>query len=110
MSETQKSLLVCDAFKAQSTAKVMDRLSKVDIDSVMIRKIMTHLLQLLDLTTNAAFEKYKKLAFSEYLSARVMVALKNDPACDVMTVKVDLHLSTLKPYYTNDRFQTKGKQ
>ena len=52
--EAQKNLFVWDAFKAQSTAKVMDRLSKVGIESVMVPKDMTFLPQPLDLSTNAS--------------------------------------------------------
>ena len=47
----QKSLLIWDAFKAQSTANVSDVLSKQGIESVMVPKNMTYLLQPLDLTT-----------------------------------------------------------
>ena len=65
LPEIQKTLLVSDAFKDESAAKAMDRLSKVDKESVMVPKSMTHLLQPLDLTTNAAFKKYEKQAFSE---------------------------------------------
>lgn len=70
--EAQKNLLVWDASKVQSTDRVMDRLSKADIVSVIVWKIMTHLFQLLDLTTSTAFKNYKKRAFSEYLLARVI--------------------------------------
>lgn len=58
--EAQTCLLVWDTFKVQLTAKVMDRLSKVDIELVMVPKNMVHLLQLLDLTTDAPFKKYEK--------------------------------------------------
>ena len=48
----QKSLLIIDAFKAQSTAKVDDTLASFGIETVMVPMNMTHLLQPLDLTTN----------------------------------------------------------
>ena len=89
--QSQKSLLVWDAFKTQSTPKVMDTLSSYGIESVMIPKNMNHLLQPLDLTTNTSFKKYEKRAFSEYLTSCIMKALTNDPDQD------DLRLSTLKP-------------
>ena len=57
---SQKSLLLWDAFKTQSTPKVMDILSSYGIESVMVPRNMTHLLQPLDLTTNASFKKYEK--------------------------------------------------
>ena len=58
---------------------------------------MTHLLQPLDLATNASFKKYEKRAFSEYFTTCIMEALRNDPYRDVTTIQVDLLLSTLKP-------------
>ena len=94
---SQKSLLLWDAFKAQSTPKVMDILSSYGIESVMVPRNMTHFLQLLDLTTNASFKKYEKLAFSEYFTFCIMEALKIDPDRDVTSIEVDLRLSTLKP-------------
>ena len=97
LPESQKSLLVWDAFKAQSTPKVMDTLSSFGIETVMVPKNMTHLLQPLDLTTNASFKKFEKRAFSDYFTSCIMEALENDPNRDVTTIKVDLRMSTLKP-------------
>lgn len=88
--------MLSDAFKVQSRTKVMDRLSKVDIKSVVVPKNMTRLLQPLNLSKNAAFKKYKKRFFSEYVSAGVMEALKNNTACDALAIKVDLRMSALK--------------
>ena len=88
--------MLSDAFKVQSRAKVMDRLSKVDIKSVVVPKNMTHLHQPLNLSTNATFKKYKKRAFSEYVSAGVMEARKNNTAFDALAIKVDLRISALK--------------
>ena len=61
----------------------------------MVPRNLTHLLQPLDLTTNASFKKYGKRAFGEYFTFCIMEALKIDPDRDV--IKVDLRLSTLKP-------------
>ena len=97
--EAQKSLLVWDAFKGQSTPEVMGTLSSFGIEMVMAPKNMTHLLQPLDLTTNASFKKFEKCAFSEYFTSSIMEAPQTDPARDVTTVKVDLRLSTLKPHH-----------
>ena len=60
LPDSQKSLLLWDAFKAQSTQKVKDALSANKIEFVMVPKNMTHLLQPLDLTTNASFKKFEK--------------------------------------------------
>ena len=73
---------------------------------------MTHLLQPLKLSTNAAFKKYRKREFSQYVSAGVMEAVKNHTA-----IKFDLRISALKSVtpklwqmYTSIWARTKGKQ
>ena len=92
LPQSQKSLLVWDAFKTQSTPKVVDTLSSYGIESAMVPKNMTHLLQPLDLTINASFKKYEKRDFSEYFTSCIMEALTNDLDLDVTTIKVDLRL------------------
>ena len=42
---SQKSLLLWDAFKAQSTNSVIEKLDELNIECVMVPKNMTHLLQ-----------------------------------------------------------------
>ena len=69
LPDSQKSLLLWDAFKAQSTQKVKDALSAHQIESVMVPKNMTHLLQPLDLTTNASFKKFEKRVLTEYFTS-----------------------------------------
>ena len=91
----QKSLLISDAFKAQSAANVSDVLSKHRIDSVMVPKNMAHLLQPLDLITKARLKKIEKRAFSKYFSSSIGEALQEDPTRDVITIKVDLRFSVL---------------
>ena len=94
LTQSEKSLLVRDIFKAQSTPKVMDTLSSYGIEVVIVPKNMTHLLQPFDLTTNASFKKYEKRDFSEYFTSCIMEALTNDPDRDVTTIHVDLRFST----------------
>ena len=62
----------------------------------MVPENMTHLLQPLDLTTDASLKKFEKKAFSEHLCSLILKELKNNPTCDVTTIKVDLRLSALK--------------
>ena len=75
---TQRSLLLWDAFKAQSTEVVKDSLKTNRIKLVRVPKNMTHLLQPLDLTTNATFKNFEKRAFSEYFTSCIMKALQVD--------------------------------
>ena len=96
LPQDEKSLLIWDAFKAQSTTKVEDNLACYGIETVMVSKDMTHLLQPLDLTTNGSLKKFAKKAVREYFSSSILKELKNDPTCDVTTTKVDLSLSRLK--------------
>ena len=97
LPQSKKSLLVWDAFDAQSTPNVMDTLSSYGMEPAMVPKNMTHLLQPLDLTITASFKKYEKRTLSVYFTSCTMEALTNDPDQDVTTIKVDLRLSTLKP-------------
>ena len=60
-------------------------------------KSMTHLLQPLDLTTNASLKKMEKKCFSEYFTNAMMKEMLRNPKRDVTTIEVDLRLSTLKP-------------
>ena len=73
-----------------------DALATHNIELVMVPKNMTHLLQPLDLTTNASFKKFEKRAFTEYFTSCIMKALEIDPDRDVASIEVDLRLSTLK--------------
>ena len=52
LPDYQKSLLIWDAFRAQSTATVMENISTHGIQTVLVPANITHLLQSLDLTTN----------------------------------------------------------
>ena len=97
----QKSFLIWDAFKAQSTANISDVLSKHETESVMVLKNMTRLWQPLVLSTNASSKKIEKRAFSKYFSSSIMEALKEDSTRDVTTIKVDLQLSVLKSLHAN---------
>ena len=117
LPQSRNSLLLWDALKVQSTPKVMDTLSSYNIESVMVPKNMTHLLQPLDLTTNGYFKKYEKRAFSEYFTSCIMKALTHDPDQDITTIKVGPCLSTLKPLHAKlmtDMYQQlkseKGKE
>ena len=69
LPETQKALLVWDAFKAQITEKVLSELERLNINVVAVPKNMTHLLQPLDLTTNASVKKMEKRGFSDYFTS-----------------------------------------
>ena len=89
--------MIWDAFKAQLSKVLEERLKEVNIISVMVPKNMTHLLQPLDLSTNGAVKKMEKRAFSEYFTSCITEELLSDPGKDVTTIEVDLKLSTLKP-------------
>ena len=84
-------MLIWDAFKAKSTTNVEGTVTSYRIKIVMAPKNMTHLLQPLDLTTNCILKKFKKKVFSEYFCSSILQELKNDPICDVTTIKVDFH-------------------
>ena len=87
LPDSQKSLLLWDAFKAQSTQKVKDALSANKIEFVMVPKNMTHLLQPLE---------FENREFSNIFTSCIMKVVKIESNHDVATIEVDLHLSTLK--------------
>ena len=62
----------------------------------MVPKNITHLLQPLDLTTNASVKKMEKKCFSEYITNAITKEMLRDPKRDVTTIEVDLPISTLK--------------
>ena len=97
LQNDQKALILWDAFKPQSTDKVSKELKGLNIVQVMVPKNMTHLLQPLDLTTNASVKKMEKKCFSEYFTNAITEEMLRDPKRDVTTIEVDLPPSTLKP-------------
>ena len=97
LQNDQKTLILWDAFKAQSTDKVTKELERLNIVQVMVLKNMTHPLQLLDLTTNASVKKMEEKCFSEYFTNAITKEMLRDPKRDAITIEVDIRLSTLKP-------------
>ena len=97
LTNDQNSVLIWDAFTGQNTDAVNNRLSELNIFTVNVPKNLTHLLQLLDLTTNAAFKNIERKEFSNHFTLTILKELIKDPNLDVMTISVDLRLTTLKP-------------
>ena len=97
LTNDQNSVLIWDAFTGQNTDAVNNRLSELNIFTVNVPKNLTHLLQLLDLTTNAAFKNIEGKEFSNHFTLTILKELIKDPNLDVMTISVDLRLTTLKP-------------
>ena len=73
----------------------MNRLSELNILIVNVPKNLTHLLQLLDLTTNATFKKIERKESSNYFTSAILKKSIKDPNLDVTTISVDLRLATL---------------
>ena len=62
---------------------------------------MTHLLQPLDVTTNGNVKKIEKKELSNYIISIITKEMLIDSSRDVMTIRIDLKLSTLKPLHLN---------
>ena len=60
---SQRSLVLWNGFKGQTTDLVSAKLDELNIKHVMVPKNMLHLLQPLDLTTNDATKKMENRAF-----------------------------------------------
>ena len=93
---SQKSLLLWDACKAQSTNSVIEKLDELNIECVMAPKNMTHLLQPLDLTANSAMKKMESREISEYFTTCITNELLKDPGKDVTIIDVNLKVINLK--------------
>ena len=78
--------MLWDAFKSQSTEKVARELERLHIVDVMVPKNMTHLLQPLDLKTNASVKKMKKRGFSDYFTTTITQEMLLNPQRDVTTI------------------------
>ena len=71
----------------------------MNIKDVKVPKNMKHLLHPLDLTTSGVVKKMAQREFSVYFTNCITEALLADPKRDVITIKVNLKLSTLKPIH-----------
>ena len=71
----QHSLVIWDAFKAQSTDTVKDKLDELDLKATEVPKNFTHLFQPLDLTTNRSVKLHEKQSFSNYYTSTITRAL-----------------------------------
>ena len=71
----------------------------MNIKDVEVPKNMTHFFRPLDLTINRIVKKMEQREFSDYFTNCITEALLADPKLDVITIKVDLKLSTLKPIH-----------
>ena len=80
---------------------VMDVLDSYGIRTVLVPKDLIHLFQPLDLTTNETLKKIERREFSEYFTSTIMNARVKEPDRHVITIDVDLKLSTLKPMHGN---------
>ena len=85
--------------KTQLTENVKLELEYLNIKDIEKPKNITHLRQPLDLTTNGVINKIEQSEFSDYFTNCITEALMADPKLDVITIKVDLKLSTLKPIH-----------
>ena len=97
LDESSRTVLIWDAFKAQSSKLVEERLKELNVISVMVPKNMTHLLQPLDHSTNGVVKNMEKRAFREYFTSCISDEILCNPGKDVTTTEIDLTLSTLKP-------------
>ena len=91
--------MIWDAFKGQSTEKVKLELEHLNTKDAEVPKILKHLLQPLDLTTNGVVKKMEQRELEDYFTNCITEALVANPKRDLTTIKVDLKLSTLKPIH-----------
>ena len=78
-------MLIWDAFTGQNTDVVKKRLSDLGILTVNVANKLTHLLQPLNLTTNATFKNIERREFSNYFTSTILNELTKDPTLDLTT-------------------------
>ena len=88
----QKLLLIWDAFTGQNADAGKNRLSELNILTVNVPKNSTHLLQLLDLTTNTTFKNIERKEFSNYFTPIILKEIIMDPNLNVTAISVDLRI------------------
>ena len=88
-------------FKGKETPRVQERLAELGVVATIAPKDMTHLLQPLDVTTNGNVKKIEKKELSNYIISIITKEMLIDSSRDVMTIRIDLKLSTLKPLHLN---------
>ena len=67
-------------------SQVTKELERLNIVQVVVPKSMTHLLQSLDLKTNASVKKMEKKCFSEYFINAMTKEMLRDPERDITTI------------------------
>ena len=97
LAETQKALMVWDAFKGQKTEAVEQKLTSCNIELVTVPPNMTLFFQPLDLTVNGVAKKYMKKEFFVYYSSSVKQQL--DSGKRLEDIDVDFRLTVIKPLH-----------
>ena len=93
LAETQKALMVWDAFKGHKTEAVKQKLTSHDIELVTVPANMTHFFQPWDVTVNGAAKRYMKKEFAVYYSSSVKQQL--DSGKKLEDIDVDFRLTAL---------------
>jgi len=97
LPETQKSMLIFDVFKGQTTSKVIDFLTENDCVALYVPNNLTDKFQMLDLNVNGHAKSFLNKKFEEWYSLEISKQI--DSGRDVYEVNVPLKMSIIKPIH-----------
>ena len=97
LPETQPALIIWDVFKGQTTEKVKQKLTSLQIQLVTIPPNMTNFFQPLDITVNGVAKKFMRKKFTTYYASVVKQQLDSGRKID--EVDIDLRLTVIKPLH-----------
>ena len=96
LPKDQKSLLIYDVFKGQTTKRYTDFLLENDLAHVHVPANLTHKFQPLDINVNGVAKGFLKDQFQKWYTGEIQKQMDNGKG--VYEVDVDTRLSRISPY------------
>ena len=97
LPKDQKSLLIYDVFKGQTTKRYTDFLLENDLAHVHVRANLTHKFQPLDINVNGVAKGFLKDQFQKWYTGEIQKQMDNGKG--VYEVDADTRLSKMKPIH-----------
>ena len=97
LPKDQKSLLIYDVFKGQTTKRYTDFLLENDLAHVHVLANLTHIFQPLDINVNGVAKGFLKDQFQKWYTGEIQRQMDNGKG--VYEVDVDTQLSRMKPIH-----------
>ena len=102
LPKDQKSLLIYDVFKGQTTKRYTDFLLENDLVHVYVPANLTHKFQPLDINVNEVVKGFLKDQFQTWYTDEIQKQMDNGKG--IYEVDVDTRLSQMKPIQQHSRY------